>query len=159
MKQGLLVGTAMLIRLLSVRFGPSPLALESRLRALTDPATVDVAGTMAVFGREYDPGRDRLWVAEREGQLVGSIGIVGWVGGGTTATDPGCGPRVPQLRRLLVYPEARGSGLDRAVVGEVLGFCRGCGYESVFLWALANLGAAIRLYIEAGFERTEEKTQ
>ena len=48
MKQGLLVGTAMLIRLLSVRFGPSPLALESRLRALTDPATVDVLANVAL---------------------------------------------------------------------------------------------------------------
>jgi len=40
-ERGLLVGTAMLIRLLSVRFGPPPPALESRLRALTDLATVD----------------------------------------------------------------------------------------------------------------------
>jgi len=132
-----------------------------------------VAGTMAAFGREYDPGRDRLWVAEREGRLVGSIGIVGEqrkeaddrqaehgssyeTAGDDVAAGEG---QAAQLRWLLVHPEARGSGLGRALVGEALGFCRSCGYESVYLWTLANLGAAIRLYGDAGFIRMERKTQ
>jgi len=114
-----------------------------------------VAGTMAVFGQEYDPGRDRLWVAEREGRLVGSIGIVGGVGD-DVADGEG---QAARLRWLLVHPEARGSELGRALVREALEFCRSCGYESVFLWTLANLGAALRLYGAAGFIRTERKTQ
>ena len=63
MEQGLLVGTAMLIRLLSVRFGPPPPAVEARLRALTDLATVDVlanavldAPSLAAFVDVLDGG-------------------------------------------------------------------------------------------------------
>ena len=132
-----------------------------------------VAGTMATFGQEYDPGRDRLWVAEREGRLVGSIGIVGERRAGAddrsaehghsyeAAGDGVAGGErhAAQLRWLLVHPEARGSGLGRALMGEALEFCRHCSYGSVFLWTLANLGAALRLYGEAGFVKTEWKTQ
>lgn len=123
------------------------------------PFEAIVAGMMARFGQEYDPGRDRLWVAEREGWLVGSIGIVGAQRertddrsmehgpyGAAGALTPEREARAAQLRWLLVHLEARGSGLGRALVRVALEFCRGCGYESVFLWTLANLGAALRLY-------------
>ena len=132
-----------------------------------------VAGTMATFGREYDPDRNRLWVAEREGRLVGSIGIAGEQREGVDDRSAEHGPsykaagddvaegdgQAAQLRWLLARPEARWSGVGRALVGEALGFCRNCGYDSVFLWTLANLGAALRLYVEAGFVRMERKTQ
>src|SRR5215218_2427992 len=59
------------------------------------------AETLAEFGKPERTARDRLWVAEIDGRLVGSIGIIGR--GGNAA----------QLRCLLIAPEARGIGLGR----------------------------------------------
>jgi GNAT superfamily N-acetyltransferase len=104
-----------------------------------------VAETVAEFGRLARPDLDRLWVAEREGQLVGSIAIVGREDGAA------------QLRWFLVHPDARGSGLGRRLVHEALTFCRAAGYRSVYLWTVTGLDAAARLYVAAGFRKTETK--
>jgi GNAT superfamily N-acetyltransferase len=104
-----------------------------------------VAETVAEFGRLARPGLDRLWLAERDGQLVGSIAIVGREGGAA------------QLRWFLVGPEARGSGLGRRLVDDALDFCRAAGYRSVYLWTVTGLDAAARLYVAAGFRKTETK--
>lgn len=102
-----------------------------------------VAETLAEFGKNYEPGRDRLWLVEREGRLVASIGIVGRADGAA------------QLRWLLVAPEARGSGLGRRLVEEALTFCREAGYRAVYLWTVHLLPTAASLYTSFGFEKTE----
>jgi GNAT superfamily N-acetyltransferase len=110
-----------------------------------------VAETVAEFGRLARPGLDRLWLAERArsegrgGALVGSIAIVGREDGAA------------QLRWFLVHPAARGAGLGRHLVQEALAFCRAAGYRSVFLWTVTGLDAAARLYLAAGFRKTEKK--
>jgi GNAT superfamily N-acetyltransferase len=104
-----------------------------------------VAETVAEFGRLARPGLDRLWVAERAGQLVGSIAIVGREDGAA------------QLLWFLVHPDARGSGLGRRLLHEALTFCRAAGYRSVYLWTVTGLEAAARLYVAAGFRKTETK--
>jgi GNAT superfamily N-acetyltransferase len=104
-----------------------------------------VAETVAEFGHLARPDRDRLWLAERDGRLVGSIAIVGREHGAA------------QLRWFLVGPEARGHGLGRRLVGEALAFCRTAGYRSVYLWTVTGLDAAARLYLAAGFRKTETK--
>jgi N-acetylglutamate synthase-like GNAT family acetyltransferase len=102
-----------------------------------------VAETVGQFGRRLDPARDRLWLAELEGRLVGSIAIVG------READ------VAQLRWFLLHPDVRGRGLGRRLVGDALAFCRHASYRSVFLWTIDPLTAAARLYEAAGFHRTE----
>src|SRR5215216_1692134 len=62
----------------------------------------------------------RLWVAEAEGRLVGSIGI-------TRATDDAA-----QLRWFLVDPSQRGRGLGRRLLDAALGYARSRGFRSVF---------------------------
>jgi GNAT superfamily N-acetyltransferase len=104
-----------------------------------------VAETVAEFGHLARPGLDRLWVAERDGLMIGSIAIVGREDGAA------------QLRWFLVAPDARRSGLGRRLVHEALEFCRGAGYRSVFLWTVTGLDAAARLYLAAGFRKTETK--
>ena len=104
-----------------------------------------VAETMAEFGRLARPGLDRLWVAERDGQMVASIAIIG-------REDS-----LAQLRWFLVHPDARGCGLGRHLVGESLAFCRAAGYRSVYLWTVGGLDAAARLYLAVGFRKTETK--
>lgn len=102
-----------------------------------------VAETLAEFARAPRPDRDRLWVAERDGHLVGSIAIVGREGGAA------------QLRWLLVAPDARGHGLGRRLIGEALAFCRAAGYSSVYLWTVSALTEAAHLYSAIGFQKTE----
>ena len=102
-----------------------------------------VAETMAEFGKLYRPGLDRLWLAERDGRLVGSIAIIGREEG------------LAQLRWFLVNPDTRGSGLGRRLVHEALAFCRAAGYRAVCLWTVSGLDAAAHLYVSAGFQKTE----
>ena len=104
-----------------------------------------VAETVAEFGKLARPGLDRLWVAERDGQLVGCIAIIGREDG------------LAQIRWFLVHPTARGGGLGRRLVQESLAFCREAGYRSVCLWTVSGLEAAARLYLAAGFRKTETK--
>ena len=105
-----------------------------------------VAAGLGEFAKCYDKSRDRLWLAEEGGRIVGSIAIVGGVG------------EVAQLRWFLVDPEARGVGLGRRLLQEAVEFCRDSGFKSVFLWTLEELNRAAHLYEQAGFRRTEQKT-
>jgi GNAT superfamily N-acetyltransferase len=103
-----------------------------------------VAGPLADFARAAS-ARQRLWIAERDGRIVGCIAIV--------ATSP----QVAQLRWFLVDPSARGIGLGKRLLNEAVAFCKECGYESVLLWTVSALTAAAYLYRSAGFRKVEEK--
>jgi N-acetylglutamate synthase-like GNAT family acetyltransferase/8-oxo-dGTP pyrophosphatase MutT (NUDIX family) len=103
-----------------------------------------VAGPLSEFVRSRTD-RDRLWIAERDGQLVGCIAIVA------------AAEKEAQLRWFLVDPSARGAGLGKRLLHEALTFCQHRGYGSVFLWTVSALTAAARLYRSAGFEKVEEK--
>jgi len=63
-----------------------------------------------------------------------------------------------QLRWLILHPEVRGQGIGTTLVEEAVNFCRISGYISVFLWTIDFLGAALKLYMAAGFELTETNT-
>jgi N-acetylglutamate synthase-like GNAT family acetyltransferase len=102
-----------------------------------------VAETLGEFGRLMRLGRDRLWLAERDGRLIGSIGIVGREEGAA------------QLRWLLIARVGGGQGLGRRMLAEALGFCREAGYRSVYLWTVSQLRTAARMYEAAGFRKTE----
>ena len=89
--------------------------------------------------------RECLWIAERDGAIVGCVAIV----------DASAG--AAQLRWYLVVPEARGRGLGRRLLREAIGFCRATGYASISLWTVSALEAAAHLYREAGFVLAEER--
>jgi GNAT superfamily N-acetyltransferase len=104
-----------------------------------------VAHTVGEFDPRAYPGRDRLWLAETDGRLVGSVGIVG------RDRD------MAQLRWFLVDPSVRGRGVGGRLLEAALGFCRAAGYLSVHLWTVDACVDAARLYRAAGFRRTEVK--
>lgn len=106
-----------------------------------------VAESLAEFGKAAPSARSRLWIAEADGNIVGSIGIIGREGS------------LAQLRWLLVAPEARGQGLGGRLVRDALKFCRDTGARSVFLWTVHVLTAAAHLYTDAGFRITEAHTR
>lgn len=103
-----------------------------------------VAEPMAEFVRKRTD-RDRIWIAERAGRIVGSIAIVG------------ASQNEAQLRWFLVDPSARGAGLGKRLLNEAIAFCRSHGYTSVFLFTVSILKAAAHLYRAAGFECVEQR--
>lgn len=103
-----------------------------------------VAGPLSQFALEGSE-RQRLWIAEREGEIVGCVAIVAG------------GEDVAQLRWFLVHPTARGAGLGRTLLREAVGFSRARGYRSIVLWTVRALTAAAHLYRAEGFRLAEEK--
>jgi len=103
-----------------------------------------VAGPLAECVRAASP-RDRIWLAERAGQVVGCIAIV-------AASE-----KVAQLRWFLVDPAIRGLGLGKKLFHEAVAFCKETGYGSIILWTVSALTAAAHLYQAAGFKKVAEK--
>ncbi len=91
-------------------------------------------------------GAGRLWIAEDDARIVGSIALVE------------AGEQIGQLRWFLVVPEARGSGLGKRLLDAALAYARERGLSHIFLWSFADLTDALRLYERAGFKVTETKT-
>lgn len=104
-----------------------------------------VAEILAKFVREFDPVRERSWIAEKDGKVIGSVLIVRQ--DDTTA----------KLRLLYVDPCARGLGIGSRLVDECLRFSRQVGYTNMVLWTNSILTDARRIYDRAGFELVEEE--
>ena len=99
-----------------------------------------VASVVAQFIQDYDPKRERCWIAEMNGEIVGSVFLV-------KQSDS-----VAKLRLLLVEPKARGLGIGTRLVGECIRLARQLGYTTLTLWTNSVLLAARHIYVQAGFQ-------
>jgi GNAT superfamily N-acetyltransferase len=98
-----------------------------------------VADICAKFVRNFDPARERGWIAERGGRIVGAVFCVRQ------------SARVAKLRMLYVDKEARGLGLGARLTDECIAFARAKGYRKLALWTNDILTAARAIYVARGF--------
>jgi GNAT superfamily N-acetyltransferase len=106
-----------------------------------------VARIVSDFLLEFDPERERCWIAEVDGQHAGHVFLV------KHPTEPS----TAKLRLLLVEPCARGMRLGSALVAECVNFAHAGGYTKITLWTQSILLAARRIYQSAGFRLAEEQ--
>jgi DNA-binding MarR family transcriptional regulator/GNAT superfamily N-acetyltransferase len=105
----------------------------------------EVAEIAAHFVKHFDPQRERCWIAEKDGAIIGCIFLV-------RKTD-----RIGKLRLFLIEPSARGLGLGKRLVTECIGFARQAGYRQITLWTQSNLYAARHIYSQHGFRRVHRE--
>lgn len=99
-----------------------------------------VASICVKFLQKFDPKRERCWIAEKDGEIVGSVFLVKHT------------KNIAQLRMLYVEPFTRGMGIGRRLVDECIRFSRQTGYKQIILWTQSNLSAARRIYEATGFK-------
>ncbi|WP_426440918.1 bifunctional helix-turn-helix transcriptional regulator/GNAT family N-acetyltransferase [Bradyrhizobium genosp. P] len=104
-----------------------------------------VAEICAQFIKSFDPAREHFWIAEVEGEPVGSIFLVNG------------GDGVAKLRLLMVEEKARGLGVGRALVEQCVRTARDNGYKRMTLWTQSILVAARGIYARAGFRQVKEE--
>ncbi|HEY0457571.1 MAG TPA: GNAT family N-acetyltransferase [Pyrinomonadaceae bacterium] len=104
-----------------------------------------VAAGLAEFYRGYDAEKDRVWVCEAEGEIIGFLLLMHR---SETAA---------QLRYFYLEPEYRGIGLGSELMRLFMDFLKEKGYQSAYLWTTDEQSAAAALYERCGFKLTEEK--
>ena len=104
-----------------------------------------VAEILAKFIKQHDPNLERIWIAEMDGEPIGSVMVVN------------AGDQTAQLRLLLVELKARGMGIGKRLIDECIYFARRKGYLKMKLWTQNILLEARHLYAKVGFKLVDEE--
>ncbi|WP_093637832.1 GNAT family N-acetyltransferase [Streptomyces sp. 2224.1] len=109
-------------------------------------------GEQARILREVDLVRTENWVAEREGSVVGLLGMLPGGDGDGSGDGPGAG-----VGGLVVAPEAQGAGIGRELVEHAASL-----HGALTLEVFEGNGTARRFFARLGFtergRRTDEET-
>ncbi|ONI72886.1 MarR family transcriptional regulator [Actinosynnema sp. ALI-1.44] len=120
-------------------------ALYAQERQWGRPYEAVVARIIADFAANHDPEYEAGWIAEINGERVGSVFC--------TRKDN----VTAKLRLLLVEPTARGMGVGGRLVDECLRFATSVGYRTIQLWTMNVLTSARRIYQSRGFTVVESE--
>jgi DNA-binding MarR family transcriptional regulator/ribosomal protein S18 acetylase RimI-like enzyme len=115
-------------------------ALYAREFGYTSEFEALVADIAAKYLKNFDPAWEKGWIAEVDGERVGSVFVVR-----KSRT-------VAQLRLLILLPQARGLGLGGRLTDACIAFARAKGYRKMMLWTQSHLEAARAIYRSRGFE-------
>lgn len=102
---------------------------------------------LAEFSARLDRSCNGLWLALRDGRIVGTVAIDG--------EDMGRG--LAHLRWFIVDDGVRGGGVGRRLLSAAMAFCDARGFEAVHLWTFQGLHAARHLYEAQGFALAEQR--
>jgi ribosomal protein S18 acetylase RimI-like enzyme len=104
-----------------------------------------VMESLLEFFRQYDPLKDKVWVVEDQGVMVGFLLLM---------HRP---ENLAQLRYFILKKGYRGMGLGRKLIGEWLDFYREKEYSGAYLYTTSGLDSAVHLYESFGFRMISEK--
>ncbi|WP_228743205.1 GNAT family N-acetyltransferase, partial [Klebsiella quasipneumoniae] len=105
-----------------------------------------VASGVAEFATRLSSPVNQIWLAMREGKIVGSVAIDG----------EDLGQQQAHLRWFILDDSCRGAGIGRRLLSEAMAFCDSRQFSSVQLWTFKGLDAARKLYESFGFTLTRE---
>ena len=106
-----------------------------------------VADIVAKLIQRHDAKRERCWMAETNGEIIGSVFILKR------------SETVSQLRLMLVEKKARGLGLGTRLVNQCIRFSHRAGYQKIILLTESRQVAARHIYERAGFRLVREESQ
>ncbi|MBS7565380.1 MarR family transcriptional regulator [Mucilaginibacter sp. Bleaf8] len=101
-----------------------------------------VVKTFYEFLEHYDIGKDKIWLASYNQQIIGCIAIL---------SKPN---NEAQLRWFLVHPVFRGTGVGKHLLTTALEHCREQQFRNVYLLTTDVQQKAIAMYKKAGFQPT-----
>jgi ribosomal protein S18 acetylase RimI-like enzyme len=103
-----------------------------------------VLESLGEFAHQYNPAKDRVWVCEHHGQIIGFLAAV--------HRDDSI-----QLRYFIFLPEYRGIGLGKKLMDSFVAYMRELSIIKAYLWTTNEQHTAAALYIRYGFRLTEER--
>jgi putative acetyltransferase len=125
-------------------------ALAAVIRAALTEFGANKPGTVY-----FDPTTDQLfqlfetpgsvyYVAEKDNEILGGCGIFPTVG---------LPSKTCELVKLYLAPEARGTGLGKALMLKAMAWAKEAGYEQVYLETMPELSNAVTMYEKLGYNR------
>jgi ribosomal protein S18 acetylase RimI-like enzyme len=103
-----------------------------------------VMESLLEFYRAYNLKKDRVWVVESEGKMVGFALLM---------HRPG---NRAQLRYFILAKEFRGRGVGSRLMNEWMDFYTDSNYAAAYLYTTSGLDAAVSLYAKMGFRKISE---
>ncbi len=119
--------------------------LYARDEGFDDSFAPLVARILDGFIADHDPSCEKGWIAEADGQRLGSIFCV--------KLDA----QTAKLRLFLLGPEARGLGLGKRLLSTCMGFAKAAGFQEMQLWTHESHKAACALYRSTGWQLVDSK--
>lgn len=104
-----------------------------------------VAGMIREFGATWNPEKDFMLVARKNGNFIGTITFMGGENGNG------------RLRFLFVEPSERGFGTGKLIVTTALQWAKDWGYTHLHLSTFDVLKTARAMYTKLGFVKTSEE--